>query len=115
MKPAKVYLNVALVMFSLVVLFGVSFKSDAGATVAAPDTTNTTTTATNTSSADDSVATGLTTVNAGGNGSNWDKFIPQNMSIKAGESVTWDNPMLVEEPHTVTFFEDGNMMPPLLV
>ncbi len=38
---------------------------------------------------------------------------PQNITIDAGESVTWVNPMLVPEPHTVTFLKDPNMLPPL--
>ena len=54
------------------------------------------------------------TVNAGGNGSDWDKFGPQNITINAGESVTWINPMPVPEPHTVTFLKDPTMMPPLV-
>lgn len=53
------------------------------------------------------------TVNAGGNGSNWDKFIPQNTNINAGESLTWINPMQVGEPHTVTFIKNHEMFPPL--
>lgn len=53
------------------------------------------------------------TINAGGNGSNWDKFNPQNTSINEGESVTWINPMQVAEPHTVTFMKDPEMFPPL--
>jgi plastocyanin len=53
------------------------------------------------------------TINAGGNGSNWDKFNPQNTSVNAGESVTWINPMQVAEPHTVTFMKDREMFPPL--
>jgi plastocyanin len=53
------------------------------------------------------------TINAGGNGSNWDEFNPQNTSINAGESVTWINPMQVAEPHTVTFMKDPELLPPL--
>ncbi|MFL6458684.1 MAG: plastocyanin/azurin family copper-binding protein [Nitrososphaeraceae archaeon] len=37
-------------------------------------------------------------------------FVPQNVEIKAGESVTWDNPTTVGEPHTVTFVLDNNTM-----
>src|SRR5918993_1017654 len=51
-----------------------------------------------------------TTVNAGGNGSGWDKYSPKNITINAGESVKWVNPMPVSEPHTVTFFKDPNML-----
>jgi plastocyanin len=53
------------------------------------------------------------TINAGGNASNWDEFIPQNTSINAGESVTWINSMQVAEPHTVTFMKDPELLPPL--
>ena len=49
----------------------------------------------------------------GGNGTDWDKFIPQNITINTGESVTWINPMQVAEPHTVTFIKDNDMIPPL--
>jgi plastocyanin len=34
-------------------------------------------------------------------------FIPENIQIKNGESVTWDNPTSVGEPHTVTFVLDN--------
>jgi plastocyanin len=37
-------------------------------------------------------------------------FVPQNIEIKAGESVTWDNPSIVAEPHTVTFVLDNKTM-----
>lgn len=47
------------------------------------------------------------TVAAGGGGPvapvSW--FIPQNVSISAGETVTWINPTVVSEPHTVSFFK----------
>ena len=33
-------------------------------------------------------------------------FVPPNIEIKAGESVTWDNPTSVAEPHSVTFLKD---------
>jgi len=32
-------------------------------------------------------------------------FVPQNIEIKAGESITWDNPTSVAEPHSVTFLK----------
>ncbi len=51
-------------------------------------------------------------VSVGGNGSSWDSFNPQNVEIKAGESVTWRNPMMVSEPHTVTFIMDKDYFPP---
>ena len=34
---------------------------------------------------------------------NW--FIPKNISISAGETVTWVNPTVVGEPHTVSFIK----------
>jgi plastocyanin len=37
-------------------------------------------------------------------------FIPKNIQVKAGESVTWDNPSTVGEPHTVTFVLDNKTM-----
>jgi len=51
-------------------------------------------------------------VTVGGNGSSWDAFTPKNIEIKVGESVTWHNPMIVPEPHTVAFLEDPNYFPP---
>jgi plastocyanin len=33
-------------------------------------------------------------------------FVPQQVGIKAGESVIWDNPTPVAEPHSVTFMKD---------
>ena len=74
--------------FSLFVIFGVSFQGDAIAV--------------------------LSMVDAGGNGTNWDKFTPQNVTINAGESVKWTNPMQVAEPHTVSFANDSEMIPPLV-
>ncbi len=48
------------------------------------------------------------TVAAGGGGPvapvTW--FIPQNVSISVGETVTWVNPTPVPEPHTITFIRD---------
>jgi plastocyanin len=32
-------------------------------------------------------------------------FVPQNVSISAGETVTWVNPTVVGEPHTVSFLK----------
>jgi plastocyanin len=32
-------------------------------------------------------------------------FVPQNVSISAGETVTWINPTVVGEPHTVSFLK----------
>jgi plastocyanin len=33
-------------------------------------------------------------------------FIPSTVQIKVGESVTWDNPTEVAQPHSVTFLND---------
>jgi plastocyanin len=33
-------------------------------------------------------------------------FVPQQVGIKAGESIIWDNPTPVAEPHSVTFMKD---------
>ena len=61
------------------------------------------------------------TVAAGGGGPvsvvTW--FVPQNISISAGETVTWVNPTAVGEPHTVSFIrEEGyfaNLESPYLI
>ena len=37
-------------------------------------------------------------------------FIPQNIQINVGQSVTWNNPSAVGEPHTVTFVLDNKTM-----
>jgi len=47
----------------------------------------------------------------GGNGTApWTIYTPQSIDIKAGQSITWDNPTTVGEPHTVTFVRDNNTM-----
>ena len=33
-------------------------------------------------------------------------FVPQQVGIKVGESIIWDNPTPVAEPHSVTFMKD---------
>jgi len=33
-------------------------------------------------------------------------YVPQQVGIKAGESIIWDNPTTVAEPHSVTFMKD---------
>jgi len=35
-------------------------------------------------------------------------FVPQQIGIKAGESIVWDNPTTVAEPHSVTFMKGDN-------
>lgn len=42
-------------------------------------------------------------------------FIPQNMVIKAGESITWDNPNFYAEPHSVTFLDEIKYFPEFVV
>ena len=37
-------------------------------------------------------------------------FVPKKVEIKNGESVVWDNPTTVAEPHTVTFVLDNKTM-----
>lgn len=53
------------------------------------------------------------TVAAGGGGPvsvvTW--FVPQNVSINAGETVTWVNPTVVGEPHTVSFMKQQDYFP----
>ena len=34
-------------------------------------------------------------------------FVPQQVQISAGQSVIWDNPSVVAEPHTVSFVSDN--------
>jgi len=55
-----------------------------------------------------------TTVNVAAGGGNatapWTIFLPQEVTIKAGETVTWHNPTEVAEPHTITFVLDNNTM-----
>jgi len=49
------------------------------------------------------------TVHAGG-GTSTDMlavFVPQLIQVDVGQSVTWDNPSAVGEPHTVTFVFDN--------
>lgn len=40
-------------------------------------------------------------------------FFPQNAQIKVGETVVWNNPTKVEEPHTVTFMKDPASFAPI--
>ena len=87
MEINKKTIKFTLVVFSLMMLFGISSQENADAL--------------------------SKTINVGGNGSNWDKFIPQSITINANESVTWINSMPVPEPHTVTFIKDDEMFPPL--
>jgi plastocyanin len=58
---------------------------------------------------------GTRIVQAGGGGPvapvTW--FIPQNVSINVGQTVTWTNPTPVPEPHTITFIRDPRYFAPL--
>jgi plastocyanin len=38
-------------------------------------------------------------------------FIPQNTVIKVGESITWDNPNIFAEPHSVSFLNEVKYFP----
>jgi plastocyanin len=38
------------------------------------------------------------------------RFLPQEVQIKAGQSVTWYNPSQLADPHTVTFVFDNQSM-----
>lgn len=60
-------------------------------------------------SAQNTTTTATTKVQAGGGNSTapLTAFVPQNIEIKAGESVTWNNPSTVGEPHTATFVLDN--------
>ena len=40
---------------------------------------------------------------------------PQTLEIDAGQTVIWKNPSTVAEPHTITFYKDGELLPPLVV
>ena len=42
-------------------------------------------------------------------------FLPQNMEIKAGESITWDNPNFYAEPHSVSFLNKIKYFPEFVV
>jgi plastocyanin len=35
------------------------------------------------------------------------EFIPKSVEIKVGDSIIWDNPTAVAEPHSVTFMKEG--------
>ena len=37
-------------------------------------------------------------------------FVPQQAQVSVGQSITWDNPTTVGEPHTVTFVLDNKTM-----
>lgn len=84
----NITIGIGLFAISFVLLFGVSSPHEANAV---------------------NVAAG------GGNGTApWTIYVPQTIDIKAGQSVTWNNPTTVGEPHTVTFIKDIDMMPPLV-
>ena len=70
--------------------------------VSAQDTTSSNNTTTTT-------ATSSITVHAGGGNSTapLTVFVPQQIEVSVGQSVTWDNPSTVGEPHTATFILDN--------
>jgi plastocyanin len=39
-------------------------------------------------------------------------YVPQDIEIKAGQTINWYNPTPVGEPHSVTFLKDGRLFPP---
>ena len=57
----------------------------------------------------DAAESGKIIVHAGGGSmaSPLTAFVPQQVQIGVGQSVTWDNPSVVAEPHTVTFVFDN--------
>jgi plastocyanin len=42
-------------------------------------------------------------------------FVPENIKIKAGQSINWYNPTPVGEPHSVAFIKDNRLFPPFVV
>ena len=84
----NITISIGLLAISLVIVFGVSSQQQASA---------------------------ITVAAGGGNGTApLTIFVPQNVDIKAGQSVTWTNPTTVGEPHTVSFFKDNDMNPPFV-
>ena len=39
-------------------------------------------------------------------------YVPQSITIKAGQTVNWYNPTPVGEPHSVTFLKNNSLFPP---
>src|ERR671931_1279600 len=58
------------------------------------------------------VATTTIKVHAGGGNSTYmlAAFVPQQVQINVGQTVIWDNPSTVAEPHTVTFVLNDKTM-----
>jgi plastocyanin len=84
----NITIGIGLLAISFVMIFGVSLNHQASAV---------------------NVAAG------GGNGTApLTIYVPQTINIKTGESVTWNNPTIVGEPHTVSFIKDNDMIPPLV-
>jgi len=86
MKTSKITVSASLFALSIFIIFGALFPGVANAS--------------------------SSNASAGGDGASWDNFIPQNITISRGESITWTNPMQVAEPHTITFVKDKEMIPP---
>ena len=50
-------------------------------------------------------------VSIGGVEANRDKINPQNITINTADSITWTNPSVVSELHTVTIMTDNKLFP----
>jgi plastocyanin len=69
------------------------------------------------SNATNAAATTTIKIHAGG-GNSTDMlatFVPQLVQIKVGQTVSWDNPSTVGEPHTVTFILNEKTMTGIIV
>ena len=67
---------------------------------------------TNTTAAAGTTSSSAIKAHAGG-GSSSDMlavFVPQHAQVRVGQSITWDNPSTVGEPHTVTFVLNNKTM-----
>jgi plastocyanin len=38
-------------------------------------------------------------------------YVPQNITIEAGQTINWINPTTVGEPHSVTFLKESSLFP----
>ena len=63
---------------------------------------------TNTTAAGTTSSSAIKAHAGGGNSSDMlAVFVPQQAQVRVGQSITWDNPSTVGEPHTVTFVLDN--------
>jgi len=60
---------------------------------------------------------GTVRVDAGGGNATapFTVYIPQNVTIEAGQTINWINPTTVGEPHSVTFLKESSLFPPFVV